>query len=154
MRTDTRQRLVAWVPAPEVASKAPLFGDVSIVSPEHQKLSVTLPYEEGELHLHFKDVRAFMTCWDGDPNPFLTIAEATARPSNLFKVEGSRWLSSQHFSLDIESSTRVSDAPWEHFCILSGERSLHVAARSDLQANWVAGTWSGGPGAWNFTAAE
>lgn len=154
MRTDAQQRLVDWVPAPDVTSKTPSFGDLSIISPEHQQLFVTLPYEEGKLHLHFKDVRAFVTSWDGDLNPFLTVAEATARLSNLFKGEGSRWLSSEHFSLDIESSIRASDAPWEHFCILSGERSLHVAARDDVDVTWVAGTWSGGSGDCRFTPVE
>ncbi len=132
------QRLVGWTPLPELQGKTPSFGDIGIHSARHQTLTVTLPYKESDLRIEFKDTRAFMTSWDGDPNPFLTFEEAASRPSDLLKVEGSRWLSSDYFSLDVESSLQTSDKAWEHFCILSGERSLHVAARDDIQTFWVA----------------
>lgn len=138
MESETKQRLVDWMPLAELEGKTPSFGDISIESPSHQRLSITLPYEEGTLRIDFKDARAFMTSWDGDQNPFLTVEEAASRPNEMFKVEGSRWLSSGHFSLDIESSHRISERPWEHFCILSGERSVHVAARDNVEALWAA----------------
>jgi hypothetical protein len=137
METANMQRLVDWMPLPELKGKTSSFGDIVIESPCHQRLSVMLSYEDGSLRVEFKDARAFMTSWDGDPNPFLTFEEAASRPSDMCKVEASRWLSSGYFSLDIESSHRASDQPWEHFCILSGERSLHVAARDDIEALWV-----------------
>lgn len=154
MTTEQMQTLVDWVPLAELDGKVSSFGDFAVDSPAHQRLSVTLPYEEGTLHLNFKDVRAFMTVWDGDPFPFIPFGESAARPSDLLKVVASRWISSGYFTLEAESSIRDSDAPWEHFWILSGARSLHVAARDDIEATWVPGTWSGGPGNWKFTAAE
>jgi hypothetical protein len=138
METGNKQRLLDWVPLTELEGKTPSFGDISIDSPSQQRLSLTLPYEEGTLRIEFKDVRAFMTTWDGDRNPFLTLEEAVSRPSDMCKVEASRWLSSGYFSRDIESSLRASEMPWEHFCILSGARSVHVAARDDVEASWVA----------------
>ena len=138
MESENKQRLVDWMPLAELKGKAPSFGDISIESPSHQSLSIRLPYEEGTLRIEFKDARAFMTSWDGDQNPFLTVEEAVARQSDMCKVEGSRWLSSAHFSLEIESSLRASPRPWEHFCILSGERSVHVVARDDVEASWIA----------------
>jgi hypothetical protein len=136
MQQEDTQRLVAWEPT-ALDGRTPSFGDIAICSSQSQRLSVTLPFEEGHLRIEFKDARAFMTSWDGDRNPFLTFEEAASRPSDLLKVEGSRWLASC-FCLDIESSLRSSEAPWEHFCILSGERSLHVAARNDIEAVWTA----------------
>lgn len=137
METQNVQRLVGWMPLPELEGKMPPFGDIGIESPNHQRLLVTLPYDERALLIEFRDVRAFMTSWDGDPNPFVTFEEALSRPSYLCKVEGSRWLSSSYFYLDIESSTKTTEQPWEHFYILSGERSLHIAARDDVEAAWV-----------------
>ena len=132
------QQLIEWNPLPELDQKASSFGDIAIVSPYHQRLSVVLEYGEGALHIEFNDVRAFMTSWDGDPDSFLTHEEAISRPSDLCKVEASRWLASGNLRLDVESSLRTSQRPWEHFYIVSGERSLHVAARDDIEASWVA----------------
>jgi hypothetical protein len=136
MQPQNAQRLVAWEPA-DFDGKRPSFGDFVICSSQSHRLSVTLPFEEGDLRLVFKNARAFMTSWDGDPNPLLTFDEAASRPSDLLKVKKSRWLAS-FFYLDIESSLGTSESPWEHFCILSGERSLHVAARDDIEAAWIA----------------
>lgn len=134
MHSEYTQRLVAWEPI-DFGSRTPSFGDFVICSPQSQRISVTLPFEKGDLLIRFKVARAFMTSWDGDPNPFLTFDEAASRPSDLLRVEGSRWLASC-FYLDIESSLRHSEAPWMHFCILSGERSLHIAARDEIEAVW------------------
>jgi hypothetical protein len=138
MHSENTQRLVAWEPT-DFNGRTPSFGDIVICSPQSQQLSVTLPFEEGDLRIEFKNARAFMSSWDGDPNPFLTIEEAASRPSDLLKVENSRWLASC-FSLDVESSLQASDAPWTHFWIVSGERSLHVAARDEVQLIWNAAT--------------
>ena len=137
MNIKSKQRLVGWTPLTDLENKTPSFGDIAIHSSSYQSLSITLPYEEGELRIEFKDARFFMTSWDGDPNPILSLEEAASRPSDLLKIEASRWLSSAHFSLDIESSFQSSDKPWEHFCIVARERSLHVAARDDIEALWV-----------------
>jgi hypothetical protein len=149
MAANTEQRLVAWNPSEEAARATPSFGDIEVESPNSRTVVLTLPYEEGKLRLLFKDVRAVMTSWDGDPNPFVTFKEAAARPSALMKVEGSRWLASGHFHLDIESSD-TSVSSWEHFYALASERSVHVAARDDLEATWMPGKWSGTAGAWSF----
>lgn len=120
----SEQRLAGWTPLPNLEGMTPSFGDITIHSPHHQNLKVTLPYEEGELRIEFMDARTF--------------EDAASRPGELFKVEASRWLSSAYFSLDLESSLRLtSEKPGEHFCILSGERSLRVAARDDIEALWV-----------------
>lgn len=136
MLSENTQRLIAWEPI-ALDGRTPSFGDIVICSPRSQQLSVTLPFEEGDLRIDFKDARAFMTSWDGDPNLFLTFEEAASRPSDLLRIEQSRWLASC-FYLDIESSHRASEAPWMHFCILSGERSLHIAARDEIEAIWNA----------------
>ena len=138
MKTQSTQRLIDWMPLPDLRLKTQSFGAIAIESPRQQELSVRLPYEEGVLRIEFKDARAFLTSWDGDPNPYLTFEEAAARPSDMFKVDASRWLSSDWFYLDCESSLQLSDKPWEHFCIISSERSLHVAARDEIDVQWVA----------------
>jgi hypothetical protein len=137
MEPENTQRLVAWKPVADLDAKTPSFGDMAVCSPQNERVVVTLLFEGSDLRIEFKDARAFMTSWDGDPNPFLAFEEAKSRPSDLLKVEGSRWLASC-FYLDIESSLRSSEAPWEHFCILSGERSRHVAARNDIEVVWTA----------------
>lgn len=137
MEIKSEQQLVDWDPYPDISGKTPSFGDIAIRSTNSQTLIVTLPYEEGELRVEFKDVRAFLTTWDGDPDPFLTFEETALRPSDLFKVQASRWLSSDNFYLDSESSLQSSGKPWQHYCILSGERALHVAARDLIVALWV-----------------
>jgi hypothetical protein len=134
MQFENTQRLVAWEPTSFVG-RTPSFGDIVIHSEHIQQLCVTLPFEEGDLQLEFKDARAFMTSWDGDPNPFLTFDEAASRPGDLLRIEGSRWLASC-FYLEIESSLQAKDDSWMHFCILSSERSLHVAARDDIEVIW------------------
>lgn len=136
MKTEQTQRLVKWQPLDGLHAKIPPFGDIDICSPHSQSLVVTLPFEERELRIEFKHARAFMTSWDGDPNPFLTFEEAVSRPGDLLMVEGSRWLASC-FSVDIESSLATSEEAWEHFCILSEERSLHIAARNIVEATWT-----------------
>lgn len=136
METDQTQRLVKWQPVDGLEARIPSFGDIDICSPYSQKLVVTLPFEEGQLRIEFKHARAFMTSWDGDPNPFLTFEESVSRPNDLLMVEGSRWLASC-FNLDLESSLTVSKEAWEHFCIISGERSLHIAARNNVQSTWT-----------------
>lgn len=135
--TENMQRLVLWTPLDGLEGKTPSFGDFQIDSPSSEKLLIILPYQEGTLRIEFNDTRAFMTSWDGDPSPFLTLEEAISRPSDLCRAEGSRWLSSEHFSLDVDSSVRASNKAWEHFCIFSAERSLHVAARDDISALWI-----------------
>lgn len=137
MDAEHSQQLVEWTPCAGLKDKSPKFGDIAIYSPRSQRIVVTLPFEDGDLRIEFKDARALMTSWDGDPNPFLTFEEAKSRPSDLLKIEGSRWLASS-FHSDVESSFRSSEAAWEHFCILSGERSLHVAARDDIEVSWTA----------------
>ena len=132
-----KQKLVPWEPVLQISRKTLFVEDISICSPEHQKLSVNLRFQEGDLSLHFNDTRAFWTSWDGDPNPFMTFDESSQRPSWLVKVEESRWLASEYFSLDLESSCQVSETPWEHFYILANDRSIHIAARDDLEANWT-----------------
>jgi len=154
MTAQKKQTLIPWTPMENDVGKTPSFGDIAIESAAHQKLVVTLPYEEGKLRLQFNDVRAFMTSWDGDPNPFLTFEEGGQRPSKLLKVQESRWLASQHFYLDIESSIQSSASPWEHFYILASERSIHIAARDDIESSWMPGIWSGGPGSWDFQTEE
>lgn len=154
MAAEKKQTLIPWAPMEGISGRTPSFGDITMESAAYQTLVVILPYEEGKLRLRFNDVRAFMTSWDGDPNPFLTFEEARERPSELLKVEESRWLSSQHFYLDIESSIQRSESPWEHFYILASERSVHIAARDNIEASWTPGTWSGGPGEWGFQADE
>ncbi len=149
MPIEEVQRLVRWLPSVEVAERTPSFGDIEIVSLDYCTLRLSLPYEEGKLLLQFNDARAFMTEWDGDPNPFLNFREAGNRTGDLFKVERSRWLASGHFNLGIEPS-RTSDQPWEHFLILASERSIHVAARENISIEWAPGTWSGEPGGWTF----
>lgn len=138
METQSEQQLIEWVPLEEAIGKIPSFGDIAIQSSDYQTLIVTLPYEEGNLTVKFTDVRAFMTSWDGDPNPVLTFEEAALRPGDLFKIETSRWLSETYFFLDSESSIQSSEQPWQHFCFMSGERSLHVAARDFIEASWIA----------------
>lgn len=135
MHSDNTQRLIAWKPT-SFEGRVPSFGNIVIHSKQSQQLTVTLPFDEGNLRIEFKDARAFMTSWDGDPNPFLTFDEAATRPADLLRIEESRWLASC-FQLDIESSLQVKEAPWVHFCILSGERSLHVAARDEIEAAWT-----------------
>tara|TARA_R110000824_G_scaffold33596_1_gene107628 strand:+ start:151 stop:615 length:465 start_codon:yes stop_codon:yes gene_type:complete len=154
MTTTKEQRLIAWTPIDSVSGKSPSFGEVSMESPDYQTLMVTLPYDEGKLRLQFNDVRAFMTSWDGDSNPYVTFEDARGRPDDLLKVENSRWLASPHFYLDIESSIQMSEAPWEHFIILASERSIHIAARDSIEASWIQGVWSGGPGNWEFQSNE
>ncbi|WP_426020780.1 hypothetical protein [Brevundimonas sp. DWR2-3-1b1] len=149
MAANSKQQLVPWNPNEKAARATPSYGDVELESPNCRTLILTLPYEEGKLRLLFKDVRAFMTSWDGDPNPFVTFKEAAARPSALMKVKESRWLASGHFHLDVESSD-ISANAWEHFYALASERSVHVAAREDVEAAWIPGKWSGAPGAWSF----
>ena len=138
METESEQQLIEWVPLPEVSGNTPSFGDIAMQSSNHQTLIVTLPYEEGTLMIEFKDVRAFMTTWDGDPNSVLTFEEAALRPGDLFRIETSRWLSETYFFLDSESSIQTSEQPWQHFCSMSGQRSLHVAARDSIEASWTA----------------
>ncbi|CAA9525466.1 MAG: hypothetical protein AVDCRST_MAG31-1890 [uncultured Sphingomonas sp.] len=140
-------------PSQEAVGKTPSFGNIEVDSRDYQTLCVALAYKEGKLRLQFNDVRAFMTSWDGDPNPFLTFEEASSRPSDLLKVERSRWLASEHFHLDIDSSD-TSAKPWEHFYLVASERSLHVAARDDVEATWVPGAWLGKPGEWEFIPAQ
>jgi hypothetical protein len=148
---ENEQRLVAWSIA-DAAGQTPSFGDMEIESPSQQKLVVTLPYEGGKLRICFNDVRSFMTSWDGDPSPFLTRDEVLSRPSELLRVEGSRWLSSGSFYLDVESSILASTNRWQHFFVLCSERSLHVAARDDIETAWTPGVWGGSPGEWTFEA--
>ncbi|AOF99001.1 hypothetical protein BSY18_246 [Blastomonas sp. RAC04] len=144
------QRLIRWTPCREAEDKAPSFGDLKISSHRHQRLAVSLPYHEGKLHLDFKDVRAFKTIWDGDADVFLTTDQSNRPEGSLFKVENSHWLWSGQFTLDIESSETCSDAPWEHFYIVSAERCLQIVARDDVETLWFAGVWSGEPGSWKF----
>ena len=127
MTSVIEQRLLAWGPVPELKT-----GDFAMTSGSHGRLSVSLPLDEGSLTLDFHDVRAFFTKWDGDFCPFLTFEEAAGRPSDLFKVQPSRWLCSNEFYLESESSLHISDEPWEHFCVLANERSLHIAARDSV----------------------
>ncbi|KEO88641.1 hypothetical protein EH31_16935 [Erythrobacter longus] len=93
MEIQSEQRLIEWIPLEEASGNTPSFGDIAMQSGNYQALVVTLPYEEGSLTVEFKDVRAFMTSWDGDPNPVLTFEEAASRPADLIKIEASRWLS-------------------------------------------------------------
>lgn len=137
MKTQSEQQLIEWLPLAVARANTSSFGDFAVQSNDYQTLIVTLPYEEGTLTVAFKDVRAFMTKWDGDPDPVLTFDEAAQRPSDLFKVENSRWLSGAYFFFGSESSAQTSDLRWEHFCIMSGERSLHVAARDSIEASWT-----------------
>jgi hypothetical protein len=136
MTTKTIQRIIKWTPTREIERKTPSFGDLAISSPSHQKLTVELPYEEGTLSISFNDARAFFIEWDGDQSPFLTANEAQSRPSDLCVVLHSRWLASEWFHLDCESSAVNSGKPWMHYCVLSGERTLHVAARSEFSTQW------------------
>lgn len=150
MVQSKHQRLIRWTPCREVADDVHSLGDFQISSHRHQRLAVSLPYHEGKLHLDFKDVRAFKTSWDGDAAAFLDTYESSRPAGTLFKVENSRWLSSSQFTLEIESSERCSDAPWEHFYIVSEERSLQIVARDDVETRWFSGVWSGEPGNWKF----
>lgn len=134
MRT---QKLVVWEPVPQISGITLFVEDLAINSPEHQQLKVDLSFQSGDLSLHFNDVRAFRTGWDGDPDPFMTVQESSQGPSWLTKVEESQWLASDYFALDIESSNEISELPWEHFFILASERSIHIAARDDLEAKWI-----------------
>lgn len=136
MQSGNGQRLIAWQLA-EAIGHTPSFGDVAVFSAQAQEVSLILPFLEGEVHLKFRDARALMTSWDGDPNSFLTLEEATSRPSDLLKVENSRWLVTQ-FNQDLQSSLEFSDAPWIHFCIFSEERSIHIAARDYVDVAWNA----------------
>lgn len=145
----TVQQLLSWVPC-SAEGRTPSFGDINIESASSQTLDVTLPFKEGKLIIRFNDVRAFATSWDGDPNPFLTNEEAMHRPSDLLRVERSRWLASEFFSLEVESGSRLPIGPWQHFCIIAQDRSVHIAARDDVVTNWVSGSWTGGPGSWEF----
>lgn len=154
MTAKTKQRLVAWTPDEVAASETPYFGEVDLQSPDYRTVRLDLPYEEGKLRLLFKDVRALMTSWDGDPDPFVTFEEAAARPGALAIVEESRWLASDSFALGIESSGIVGSKPWVHFYILADGRSVHIAARDDVEASWVPGRWSGGVGDWTFIQQE
>jgi hypothetical protein len=147
------QRLIAWELA-EGVGQTPSFGDFELVSPKHQELSLVLFFEEGQLRVDFHDVRAFEAQWDGDTSRFFTSDELRGRPSELLRVEGSRWLASEHFTLDIESSVQGSPKRWEHFCVLASERSLHVAARDDISSVWTPGEWEGSPGSWTFRPAD
>lgn len=128
------QHLVEWTPHSALGGECRSFADIAIHSPEHQKLLVVLLCEEGELRIEFKDVRAFLTFWDGDPNPLLTFKETASRPANLFRIEGSCWLASDLFYLDCESSFSASEEEWRHFCIIANERSIHIAARDQVEA--------------------
>lgn len=149
MSSRIDQRFAAWEPA-EAVGKTPSFGEFELESVDCRTLCVTLPYEEGKLRLRFNEVRSFMTSWDGDPNPYLTWEESGARPGNLVTVEGSRWLESGFFTLEIDS-VAASALPWKHFWIVANYRSIHIAARDDIDAEWLGGSWSGGPGVWRFT---
>ena len=150
MKVIASQRLVAWTPNDAAARGTPSYGDVDLQSPDYRTVRLEVPYEEGKLCLLFKDVRAVMTSWDGDPNPFVTFEEAAARPGPLMIVEGSRWLASDCFHLEVESSGVINSAPWVHFYILADERSVHIAARDPVETTWVPGTWAGVPGEWSF----
>lgn len=154
MMAKTKQRLVAWSPREFAASETPYFGEIDLQSPDFQTVRLDLPCEEGKLRLLFKDVRALMTSWDGDPNPFVTFEEAAARPGPLAIVEESRWLASDSFALGVESSGVVSSKPWMHFYILADGRAVHIAARDDIEATWIPGRWSGGVGDWTFAEQE
>ena len=140
MNAITEQQLVPWSPFQDLGAGTPSFGDIEIESRACDTLVVTLPFEDGKLRLGFNDVRAFTTSWDGDPNPFITNEESAKRPSDLLKVEQSRWLASNHFNLDVESGTAVRAEPWRHFYIVAQERSLQIAARDDVEATWLPAT--------------
>jgi hypothetical protein len=130
----------------------PSIGDIKIESPNQGTLIITLPFEEGKMLIHFKEVRAFLTRWDGDPDPYLTHDKIVERPGDLVKVEDSRWLTSENFSLDIECSRGSTTMQWEHFIVVASDRSLHIAARDRVEAIWTGGAWTGRPGSWTFTA--
>ncbi len=82
MHSELTQRLVAWEPI-SLVGRTPSFGDFVIHREHGEQLSVKLPFEEGDLHIEFKNARGFMTSWDGDPNPFFTFEEAAPRAPDL-----------------------------------------------------------------------
>lgn len=137
MLTDKFQRLVSWEPSAEIRGKRTFFQEVAIVSLCHPELTVSLVSSEGRLVLSFAEVRTFMTTWVEDEGIYLTKEEAFDRPSELCKVEDSRWLAYNQLDLKNGPSSQDSEQVWEHFYIRSDERSLHVAARGDIRVTWL-----------------
>ena len=94
-----------------------------------------------ELVIDFADARSFKTRWDGD---ILAPEFDGARPRctsgrwpwPLVIVENSRWIASDELTVSRDLGNSIFEKPWQHFNVLSLERSVDIIARGAITARW------------------
>ena len=140
------QNAARWEPMADIPETP--CADFKLKSSESGTLELTLRYSwiagnKMDLALNFSDVRAIRTHWDGDgdgplaPEPPRCTGAHSMFIWPLLLVAPSRWLASDNFAASISIAEALAEEPWQHYRVLTLERSLDVLARGAIDGAWA-----------------
>ena len=144
------QRVARWEPVADIPDSP--CGDFLLESYEAGKAKLTLRYSwvkgnDSDLILNFHEVVSIRTFWDGDgggvmsheePPRCLGLHAGFIWP--LLLVEQSAWLESGQFAASIAIAEALKEEPWQHYQVLTLERSVDILARGAITGHWIAGS--------------
>jgi hypothetical protein len=140
------QKAVRWQPLSGIPETP--CADFALESYETGILKATLRYSwitgnDKDLMLELSEVLSIRTFWDGDGDGLIDDPPRCAGADSRFiwpllKIEHSKWLYGGNFDVSIHIAESLGKEPWQHYRVLTLERSLDIIARGTVHGKWVA----------------